>query len=105
VEERLNGEDGLGAIYPAMAYALMMYTMPQRERYGPRIQSRTRSGGVQKISSKRTRRGLRDVDAVLRRTEPLFPKVVRERAIAKAVDFVEERLKSRPSACRWPARS
>jgi squalene-hopene/tetraprenyl-beta-curcumene cyclase len=25
VEERLNGEDGLGAIYPAMAYALMMY--------------------------------------------------------------------------------
>lgn len=25
VEERMNGEDGLGAIYPAMAYALMMY--------------------------------------------------------------------------------
>ncbi len=25
VDERLNGEDGLGAIYPAMAYALMMY--------------------------------------------------------------------------------
>nr|WP_314075411.1 squalene--hopene cyclase [uncultured Roseococcus sp.] len=25
VEERLNGEDGLGAIYPAMAYSLMMY--------------------------------------------------------------------------------
>lgn len=25
VEERLNGEDGLGAIYPAMGYALMMY--------------------------------------------------------------------------------
>ncbi|AWV14818.1 squalene--hopene cyclase [Methylobacterium sp. XJLW] len=25
VEQRLNGEDGLGAIYPAMAYALMMY--------------------------------------------------------------------------------
>jgi squalene-hopene/tetraprenyl-beta-curcumene cyclase len=25
VEERLNGEDGLGAIYPPMAYALMMF--------------------------------------------------------------------------------
>jgi len=25
VKERLNGEDGLGAIYPAMAYTLMMY--------------------------------------------------------------------------------
>ncbi len=30
MDERLNGEDGLGAIYPAMAYALMMYDVARQ---------------------------------------------------------------------------
>ncbi len=36
VDERLNGEDGLGAIYPAMAYALMMYDVLGYPRNDPR---------------------------------------------------------------------
>ncbi len=36
VDERLNGEDGLGAIYPAMAYALMMYDVLAYPRDDPR---------------------------------------------------------------------
>ncbi|AIQ91330.1 squalene--hopene cyclase [Methylobacterium oryzae] len=36
VDERLNGEDGLGAIYPAMAYALMMYDVLGYPRDDPR---------------------------------------------------------------------
>jgi len=37
VEERLNGEDGLGAIYPAMAYSAMMYDVTGVPRSDPRI--------------------------------------------------------------------
>src|ERR1700730_10763544 len=37
VEERLNGEDGLGAIYPAMAYSLLMFVALGYERQDPRI--------------------------------------------------------------------
>jgi squalene-hopene/tetraprenyl-beta-curcumene cyclase len=37
VEERLNGEDGLGAIYPAMAYSLLMFLALGYERLDPRI--------------------------------------------------------------------
>jgi squalene-hopene/tetraprenyl-beta-curcumene cyclase len=37
VEHRLNGEDGLGAIYPAMAYSVMMFDALGYERQDPRI--------------------------------------------------------------------
>jgi squalene-hopene/tetraprenyl-beta-curcumene cyclase len=37
VTERLNGEDGLGAIYPAMAYSAMMFDALDYPRSDPRI--------------------------------------------------------------------
>ncbi len=37
VEERLNGEDGLGAIYPAMAYSAMMFDALGYPRDDPRM--------------------------------------------------------------------
>ncbi len=37
VTERLNGEDGLGAIYPAMAYSAMMYDTLGVPRSDPRL--------------------------------------------------------------------
>jgi squalene-hopene/tetraprenyl-beta-curcumene cyclase len=37
VEERLNGEDGLGAIYPAMAYSAMMFDALGYDRQDPRM--------------------------------------------------------------------
>jgi squalene-hopene/tetraprenyl-beta-curcumene cyclase len=37
VEQRLNGEDGLGAIYPAMAYAALMFDAIGYERQDPRM--------------------------------------------------------------------
>jgi squalene-hopene/tetraprenyl-beta-curcumene cyclase len=37
VEERLNGEDGLGAIYPAMAYSALMFDALGYERQDPRM--------------------------------------------------------------------
>jgi squalene-hopene/tetraprenyl-beta-curcumene cyclase len=37
VEERLNGEDGLGAIYPAMAYSALMFLTLGYPRTDPRI--------------------------------------------------------------------
>lgn len=37
VEERLNGEDGLGAIYPPMAYALMMFDALGYPNDDPRV--------------------------------------------------------------------
>jgi squalene-hopene/tetraprenyl-beta-curcumene cyclase len=37
VTERLNGEDGLGAIYPAMAYAAMMFHALEVPRSDPRM--------------------------------------------------------------------
>jgi squalene-hopene/tetraprenyl-beta-curcumene cyclase len=41
VEERLNGEDGLGAIYPPMANAVMMYdALGKPEDYPPRAVTR-----------------------------------------------------------------
>lgn len=43
VEERLNGDDGLGAIYPAMAYALMMYDALSPEKEDPHIAAIWRS--------------------------------------------------------------
>ncbi len=41
IEERLNGEDGLGAIYPPMANVVMMYeVLGQPESYPPRALTR-----------------------------------------------------------------
>jgi len=37
VDERLNGEEGLGAIYPAMAYSAMMYDALGVPRQDPRL--------------------------------------------------------------------
>ncbi|MBO0733571.1 MAG: squalene--hopene cyclase, partial [Methylocapsa sp.] len=37
VEERLNGRDGLGAIYPAMAYSALMFVVLGCERQDPRL--------------------------------------------------------------------
>jgi squalene-hopene/tetraprenyl-beta-curcumene cyclase len=37
VDERLNGEDGLGAIYPAMAYSAMMYDALGVSRQDPKV--------------------------------------------------------------------
>ncbi|MDQ6703060.1 MAG: squalene--hopene cyclase [Pseudomonadota bacterium] len=37
VEERLNGEDGLGAIYPAMAYSALMFFALGYQRQDPRM--------------------------------------------------------------------
>ncbi|QBR72877.1 squalene--hopene cyclase [Beijerinckiaceae bacterium] len=37
VEERLNGENGLGAIYPAMAYSVLMYWVLGIPKTDPRI--------------------------------------------------------------------
>jgi squalene-hopene/tetraprenyl-beta-curcumene cyclase len=37
VEERLNGEDGLGAIYPAMAYSAIMFDTLGYGRHDPRM--------------------------------------------------------------------
>jgi len=37
VEERLNGEDGLGAIYPAMAYSALMFDALGYKRQDPRM--------------------------------------------------------------------
>ena len=37
VEERLNGEDGLGAIYPAMAYSAMMFDALGYGRQDPKM--------------------------------------------------------------------
>jgi squalene-hopene/tetraprenyl-beta-curcumene cyclase len=37
VEERLNGEDGLGAIYPAMAYSALMFDALGYQRQDPRM--------------------------------------------------------------------
>jgi squalene-hopene/tetraprenyl-beta-curcumene cyclase len=47
VEERLNGEDGLGAIYPPMANAVMMYdALGKPEDYPPRAATRR---GIDKL--------------------------------------------------------
>jgi squalene-hopene/tetraprenyl-beta-curcumene cyclase len=46
VTERLNGEDGLGAIYPAMANSVMMYDVlgyPEDHRRAPSPASRSRT--------------------------------------------------------------
>jgi squalene-hopene/tetraprenyl-beta-curcumene cyclase len=41
IEERLNGEDGLGAIFPPMANAVMMYeALGKDENYPPRVTQR-----------------------------------------------------------------
>ncbi|MFL6834875.1 MAG: prenyltransferase/squalene oxidase repeat-containing protein, partial [Xanthobacteraceae bacterium] len=47
IEERLNGEDGLGAIYPPMANAVMMYdALGKGEDYPPRAVTRK---GLEKL--------------------------------------------------------
>jgi squalene-hopene/tetraprenyl-beta-curcumene cyclase len=47
VGERLNGEDGLGAIYPAMAYSVMMYdVLGYPENHPRRAQARKSVEGI-----------------------------------------------------------
>ncbi len=55
-EERLNGEDGMGAIYPPMANIVMMYdALGNRPDFPPRAITRT---GIDKLLVIGERRGL-----------------------------------------------
>ena len=57
VTERLNGEDGLGAIYPAMANSVLMYRRARRSRLRSATSSQARAA-IEQASCRQGGRGL-----------------------------------------------